>query len=520
MKITVENTWAKMSSFSQEELGLVKSRLTLHEMVRDDVVTTEFVKDGKYPMFLSGLMPLLEDLDFITVKDKRTKPDTNVEAVPVDLLDGISMREYQSNAIRKCLMWKRGILWIPTRGGKTEVFAGLTKILTHKDEFKGNILIVVPDKMLMHQTYDRLILRGVESVGKLGDGKKEVKNKVFVGIIDTLYNMARDEQYEEFFDKINCIIIDEVHHLGSDSYQFLAERCSHTEYTIGVSGTPFRGGQANLENPSDAVLLGYFHQVIMQVTTQFLIDKGFIAEPNVFFLNYQMSSLPTYFMEDYHKVYNRFIVKNQERNVLASKLAIRLSQLDFSTLLSVVRLEHGFKLLELIAEDIPETIFVSAKFGILSAYTPELYKELQEDFAVSTFTHDKKKYIQYPEDFPYESWFAEKRYKVLIGSSVFDEGRDLPTLDGIILMGAGGKSEVKNIQRPARALTKSATTSRVYIIDFNDTHHAYLRKHSELRKESYLRHSYKVYSGMEELGTFITSLVNARQETTLEPQNA
>lgn len=517
MKITLGNTWARVSEQTPEELQLLQNRLTFAERQQDAVVVTEFLRKNKQPHFLSGLLPLLDGLDY-TLVDKRTKVNINVPEIGTDLLEGITLRQYQSHAIRKCLMWKRGILWVPTRGGKTEIFAGLTKILTHSDEFKGNVLIVTPDRMLMHQTYDRLVLRGVDDIGKIGDKLKQTNNRVSVGIIDTLYNMARDERYNDFFKSINCIVIDEVHHLSSDSYQFLAERCSHTEYTIGVSGTPFKGGESNLSNSSDAVLIGYFHQVIMQVTTQFLIDNGYIAEPNVFYLSYTMETKPAFFIKDYHKVYNRFIVKNKERNSLAAKIAVRLSNLDFSTLISVVRLEHGFILLDLIAEHLPETIFVSAKFGILSKYTKELYKELEQDFSVSTFTHDDNKYIQYPEDFPYESWFSEKRYKVLIGSSVFDEGRDLPTLDGIILMGAGGKSEVKNIQRPARALTKSASTSRVYIIDFDDLHHPYLKNHSELRRQSYERHAYNIHQGMDSLGTFITSLVNSRQET-LELEN-
>jgi superfamily II DNA or RNA helicase len=518
VNIVIGTTWAEVTDFTQEELEVLSQRLTFSEQIRDDIVLTEFLrKDRSCPYFLSGLIPLLDDLPFsVDIKDKRPKPNLYIDNISDDLLSGVKLRPYQCHAIKKCLMWGRGILWIPTRGGKTEVFAGVTKILTNDSEFSGNILIIVPDRMLLRQTYDRLKTRGIESVGRLGDGFKEIDARVCVGIINTLYNMARDEKYNEFFNSTQCVIIDEVHHLVADSYQFLAERCSHTKYTIGVSGTPFKDGESSIISAGHAALLGYFHQVIMQVTTEFLIQNGYIAEPNVFFLQYPMESKPTFFIEDYHKVYDKFIVKNESRNILAAKIAVRLSSLEFSTLISVLRLEQGFILLNMIAEHLPETIFVSSKYGVLSKYSPELYKELQKDFNVSKFILQQTAYIQYPEDFPYESWFAEKRFKVLIGSSIFDEGRDLPTLDGVILMGGGGKSEVKNIQRPARALTKSSSTSRVYIIDFNDIHHVYLKNHSELRRQSFLRHSYRVHYGMDELGKFITTLVSERQQAIKE----
>jgi superfamily II DNA or RNA helicase len=89
--------------------------------------------------------------------------------------------------------------------------------------------------------------------------------------------------------------------------------------------------------------------------------------------------------------------------------------------------------------------------------------------------------------------FESGAVPVLIGSSVLDEGVDIPSVEvGVNLV--GGRSSIKTIQRLGRFLRPKpgAGSNVVYIIDFYDGHNKMLQRHSAERARQYRSQGYEV----------------------------
>jgi superfamily II DNA or RNA helicase len=75
----------------------------------------------------------------------------------------------------------------------------------------------------------------------------------------------------------------------------------------------------------------------------------------------------------------------------------------------------------------------------------------------------------------------------IVATPVFDEGADIPNLR-VLVLGGGGKSPIKVIQRMGRGMRRKAEGSNtVEIFDFLDVTNKYTRRHAQQRM--------KVYSG-------------------------
>ena len=80
--------------------------------------------------------------------------------------------------------------------------------------------------------------------------------------------------------------------------------------------------------------------------------------------------------------------------------------------------------------------------------------------------------------------FNNKKYKVIIGTTVLDEGFDIPSLGALILGGTGSKIR-RTKQRLGRVLRKKEGINRTYIVDFMDNTHIFLKSQSNKRNKLY-----------------------------------
>ena len=76
-----------------------------------------------------------------------------------------------------------------------------------------------------------------------------------------------------------------------------------------------------------------------------------------------------------------------------------------------------------------------------------------------------------------------KQCKILLGTTIFDEGLDIPSADCLILAGAG-KSSTRALQRIGRVLRKHPGKERAYIFDFLDSTPIF-RRQAAVRKKLY-----------------------------------
>jgi superfamily II DNA or RNA helicase len=241
-----------------------------------------------------------------TVDDLRKFPDEEPSA------DLSWLRDYQTAAVDKVLKMKRGILWMPTGAGKTEVAAALAM------RIKGPWLFVAHRAGLMDQAADRFELRSGEKAWRIGGGYNKVTNtsvKFNSVTFDTLRLMVSavgdltSYHMEELFADFSGVIIDECHVLPASSFlATIKAACETTPYRVGLSGTPLQRGDGRTINA-----IGALGPVIYRIKPEVLIDAGVLSKPTIHML--QFSATPSR-QSTWAKVYDAVVVKDTLRNQL------------------------------------------------------------------------------------------------------------------------------------------------------------------------------------------------------------
>lgn len=240
---------------------------------------------------------------------------------------------------------------------------------------------------------------------------------------------------KEYIQSFNLVIFDECHHVAAKTLYKIGMNLKETAYVFGLSATPFNRDDDNMK--VEAVL----GPIIYKITTEELIQTGYLCNAEVIFHKIPMPLTPFYldplFM-DYKMTYHNYITNNFERNALIIKLAIESKG---KVLILVNRVEHGQKLLELLSGH--DVVFIH---GSLS----------QEER-------------------------AKNHARIIIATSIYDEGIDMPELETLIIA-AGGKSSIKTTQRVGRLLRNSPGKTIATVHDFLDEA-KWLSTHAKKRME-------------------------------------
>lgn len=159
----------------------------------------------------------------------------------------IELRPYQEEA-RQAIrgQWDSGVdrtlLVLPTGTGKTIVFAKLIEDVVADG---GRALVLAHRGELLTQAADKLAATtGLKcAVEKAEESCLDSWFRVVVGSVQTLMRPTRLEQFDS--DHFDAIIVDEAHHVVSESYQRVLEHFSDAK-VLGVTATPDRGDMRNL----------------------------------------------------------------------------------------------------------------------------------------------------------------------------------------------------------------------------------------------------------------------------------
>jgi len=370
------------------------------------------------------------------------------------LLSGITLRDYQVEAIKKAIKNPFGIIKAATGAGKTEIICGIIECFSNLD----SILILVNSIDLVIQARDRLVKRGIKDVGVCYGEEKDVEDKRI--IISTVQSMIVSE-YEEYMSggkkrrkKIGqsfrypwmldaqMIICDECKYNKSVSYINILQKCKATR-RYGFDATPYD----KLDKLNEFEVKKYLGGIIYDISAKKLInDEGVLSAANIKIVdvfdecNFDNSL-------DYQEAYKTFISEDENRNNIIKNLV----NLKGKKILILVRhIKHG-KILE---EMIDDAVFIHG------ADNSEIRKHHIDDFN------------------------STKTGKILIGSTIFDEGIDFSKGVDILVIAGSGKSYKKTIQRLGRALRLNKK-GIVDVYDFNDKNNIHLRRHSALRKKYY-----------------------------------
>ncbi len=328
---------------------------------------------------------------------------------------------------------------IPTHN--TEIAIGIVKALGLRT------LYLVNTKDLLHQTRDRFNKRVRMDVGIIGDGEFLPGHDVNIATVQSLDSWMKAKKtsvdFKKFVNSHQCIILDECHHASATTFYRVVMYCHNAYYRLGLSGTPL--DRADLQNMKLIACIG---DRIYSLPTKDLQESGDLCDIEIRIIENKES----FGSGRWQTIYKHGIVESEQRNKAILQVAkYHLNQGD-NVLILVREIKHGKFIENKLKEiDIP-VIFLQ---GITkSKYRKEVMQR-----------------------------FNEAGRFILVATTIFDEGVDLPEIN-VLIQAPGGKSDVKTIQRTGRGLRKKEDGGKLIVYDFAD-HSQYLLEHSIKRIETY-----------------------------------
>lgn len=421
--------------------------------------------------FLRGLLPWVEEkLQLVEIPYEIVYEEAEsyeFVACPENIF-AQPLRDYQVTSVEYAIYYKRGIIRVATGGGKTNIIAAFNKII--EDHYDGRTLTFVNKTRLMYQTAERFNSLGLKDVGIIGASEYRPRRHTVV-MVQTAHKLLRKGN-DSWYDGVTAVNWDETHHLGADTWRALAVNIG-AEWSIGYSGTPYRQGVSNYTDPADIQLLGITGGVIVDVSASYLIQQGLLAKPYIFMIpithtDHECKKDTCKRPEEYHHVERAFITDNGIRNNIAARLTLQLAQRGLQPLILVSKIEHGHSMLRELAAHGLKGYFLSG------GPTRHFYDALA-DTIISE--HDDEPDVSMRR-------FISGEDQFMIGSTVFDEGIDLPAVTDVINL-AAGRSFIKNMQRVGRGLRPKPGDNSARIWDFYDYTHEWLTKHSAERVYDY-----------------------------------
>jgi len=469
-QVICKGNWALFKG-SDAEIEKFKSLLTFRD---SSAVYTKLYRRGLWDgvvklyketmnglMFRSGLISYLKesfpDMEVIDV-ERKLEVDGNV-ALPVKL------REYQIEALEAVKEKMKGIVSIPTSGGKTWIAVGVFKM------FKGQKYLYLVHRIeLLWQVSAILeeVLPG--EVGRVGGnlGEDDFSKKYVVGMVQTLYSWVRQKRELEEFKKVEVLVVDECHHIVGRTYREVIDACENVVVKVGLTGTV----------PSELLdalrVKGVLGDVIYEVPVEELVKGGYVVGPYVYMykgdwfdqeeferLRSKVNWTKFGFTREYWEaVRETFIVRNEKRN----KLIVDLIKERKGVLVIVDLIEHGRRLSE------------------MSGYR---FVWADSEDRLEVFEKFKKGEID-----------------CLISSPILEEGVDVSEIE-VVVLASGGKSKRKLLQRIGRGMRLAEGKTKVEIIDFYDEAPPLLKKHTKERMVVYRKMGFPVdvkEVGSEDLG--------------------
>lgn len=465
MKAIIKGPRVFFEDCDQYDIGWLRGRLTWQEKRTGEVTTFLFQDgDGRTWTFAGLAEPLRAERAFDLSEpavEMRERP-----AVPLDLLEGVTLFPFQEAAVAKAIQRRKGIVEVPTGGGKGEIILAILRHLIDAGEVK-RALVVVPAIPLAEELTDRARRRGFADgeVGAVYSSRRDFHCKVVVGVINSIAQGVASQKPEiiDLVKKADVVIFDECHHLRANTWIQVAERCESARFVLGFSGSPFHEEDV-LENEGDALIQGLTGGPIVKIPISHLREIGLVAELTALFC--QLSGparMPAYPVNPL-KNHMANIANNAERNGKIVSFAERFLDLGFPTLILVKYKAHALTLANLLSGRDHMVVFGNgegfrARNGVLEAVDVD-YAAFRRDFEAGTHT-------------------------LAIATPIFDEGFDLPSV-GAVIMGGAGRSRIKVTQRTGRGLRgKKDGPNRVYLVDFQDRAHVFLAAQFKRRRAIY-----------------------------------
>ena len=298
----------------------------------------------------------------------------------------------------------------------------------------------------------------------------ELKSGVIFKVVQTpqkpefVYDIEVEDNHNFF---ANGVLVHNCHHTPANTVAQVARWCQNAYYRIGLSATPWR------EDGADLLIDAVFSRrdPSLAISASDLIEKNYLVKPIIYWVHQR----EIFKNKNYQNLYNEAIVNNMTRNqhIVTIAYQMRKSQ-DATILILVQRVEHGNILLNMLYD-----IF-ERKQSIVTIN--DISREVNNiEFLSGQDDMNRRLAVL--------QGVKEKKCRILIATTIADEGLDLPILNCLILAGSG-KSSTRALQRIGRVVrlyTDQQTgqeKKRAIVFDFMD-YSPMLKRHSQIRNRLY-----------------------------------
>jgi superfamily II DNA or RNA helicase len=238
-------------------------------------------------------------------------------------------------------------------------------------------------------------------------------------------------------------VVQNCHHVSCKTIQAILNNSFKARMRFGGSASPWR------DDGLDILIEACFGRRLCSVDASFLIEQGYLVKPCIMFNHFKSNFGTT---ENFNTHYTKYIVENQIRNEWIGKRAKFHVDKGRTTIILVKWTRHA----ELLAELIPGAEILTST----------------GDFKKSPL---KRKAVL--------DRLRSKSLMCVIGTSLLDEGVDVPSAEVGIFAGTG-KSSTRALQRVGRFIRKDKNNlakDGAFIEEFYD-HTMYLADHAKARK--------------------------------------
>lgn len=366
------------------------------------------------------------------------------------ICDGLTPDPDQEEAVEAAWRGGRGVVKAPTGFGKTAILA---KRLIVK--FGVPTLFVANKKSLLDDAAQEFSTGIIDQNGKhpkvsqIKDGMFcsqkpsdpeifPIESPIIVATIQSLSARLSDPRTRDVLlhwlrHECKFVMVDECQAVGTKIWDEILHECL-APYRILLSATPRRTDGATIK------LIGDSGPILFTTSAEKQIEQGRLCELDI---NYNVFDHKVFNEDDanveYADCYKTFIVENDRRNrEMIIDPALEMIDEGRHVLVLIQQIEHGH---------------------ILKRMFQEAGLEENDVRFVWGDTSDKVRHAAIKE-------FRKGDFKVMIGSTIFDAGVNIPIISGVVLGGAGN-SDITLIQRIGRGARNFDYEANLgYIPDF------------------------------------------------------
>lgn len=433
-------------------------------------------EQGNVLEFRKGLLFfVLNQLDSFNYTYKRElqfNPDTictdlsKLKSTRETLLDEITLKGEQWEAITAVVENKGGVLQAGTGFGKTYCLAGIVKMLNELNNRQLTVLLIAPTLKISKQIVASLKKTKAGKVANWKDYKYIAKGKINVACSSSLRNPLK--RNPSLLKDVEIFMEDECHHQGAPSNIDIYDHLINTTIFFGVSASYIEQKRLNDLHfdryySSELRAIQCLGPVTWDCPAKDLIVTNQLCKPVLQIIKRQIKEgLPRGGERNWVLI---------QRNILMSKgrtqLIINAIKYYLDRGLNVCCLVNNHNWARRIAIGLENPGIVGLLFG------SEVSEVVSSDGKKTRVT-TQNLYKQ----------FEAGRRKVLIGTNILFEGVDIPSIQ-VLINCISGRNEKRTIQMTGRGLRLHHSKNEVVIVDIKDEGNAVLEKQYRRRLETY-----------------------------------